>query len=203
MTSILQHSRPHQIHRRNLSIPEVWPLAVVVLVFLRCCLATTSLKQTEPEVDLPITSGNSCLRDNRHYDVTISKDNRLFFNVEDEPYRTMVIEQVASLHGIRFSSLQRQELHRLPYLAMDVRRLPEYFSSSQAQRYALLKTGVPAGQLGEYIDATRRVFRECAGKPSFCFIRADKKTPFAAIRPIIHLLQQQNINRFNLRTTMK
>jgi biopolymer transport protein ExbD len=84
---------------------------------------------------------------------------------------------------------------------MDVRRLPEYFSSSQTQRYSLLKTGIPTAQLEEYIDVTRRVYRECVGAPSYCFIRADKKTPFAAIRPIIQLLQQHNINRFNLKTT--
>ncbi|HEX8427180.1 MAG TPA: hypothetical protein VF639_12870 [Hymenobacter sp.] len=167
------------------------------------CLSIGQIRHMEPDVDLPTSSGSGCFPYNRHYNITVSKDNRLFFNVEDEPYRTMVIEQVALLHGIRFTPSQRQELHRLPYVGIDVRRLPEYFSSSQTRRYTLLKTGIPTEQLGEYIDATRRVYRECAGVSSFCFIRADKKTPFAAIRPVIQLLQQHNINRFNLRTTIE
>ncbi|WP_394805606.1 ExbD/TolR family protein [Hymenobacter tibetensis] len=202
MITSLTQPRPRQIYRRNLSIPEVWPLAIVVLVLFRCCLATTSLNQIEPAVELPTSSGSGCVPNNRHYTITINKDNKLFFNVEDEPYRSTIIEQVASLHSIRLTPLQQQELHRLPYLGMDVRRLPEYFSSSQTQRYALLKMGIPTAQLEEYLDATRRVYRECAGKPIFCFVRADKNTPFSAIRPIIRLLQQHNINRFNLRTSM-
>lgn len=157
----------------------------------------------EPNVDLPTSSGSGCFPENWHYNITLSEDNRLFFDVEDEPFRTMVIEQVAALHGIRFTPLQHQELHRLPYIGIDVRRLPEYFSSSQTRRYALLKTGIPTEQLGEYIDVTRRVYIECAGQQSFCFIRADKNVSFPAVHSIIHLLQQHNINRFNLRTTMK
>jgi biopolymer transport protein ExbD len=201
MVSILRQPRPRQIHRRNLSVPEVWPLAVALLVVLCFCLSIGQIRHMEPNVDLPTSSGSGCFPEGRHYNITISIDNKLFFNVEDEPYRTMVVEQVASLYGLRFTPLQQQELHRLPYLGMDVRKLPEYFSSSQTQRYALLKMGIPTAQLEQYIDATRRVYRECAGTPSFCFIRADKKTSFAAIRPIIQLLQQQNISRFNLRTT--
>ncbi|WP_375434753.1 biopolymer transporter ExbD [uncultured Hymenobacter sp.] len=201
MVSILTQPRRRQIHRRNLSIPEVWPLAIVVVVLFRCCLAITPLKHMGPDVDLPTSSGITCLPDMRRYVITISKDNKLFFDVEDELYRTIVIEQVALLHSIRFTLPQQQELHRLPYLAIDMRRLPEYFSSSRTQRYALLETGIPAEQLEEYIDATRRVYLERAGLQSFCFIQADKKTPFANVRPIIQLLQKRNINRFYLRTT--
>ena len=200
MLPILTQPRPRQIHRRNLLLPEVWPLAVVLLVFFRFCLATCPIRPLEPVVDLPTSSGSGFIRDSKYYGITINKHHKLFFGIEEEPFRTAVIEQVAALHGVRLTPFQRQELQQMPYMGLDVCRLPEYLSTPRIQRYALLRTGIPTDQLAEYIDATRRIYMERAAKPSFCFLRADKKTSFAAIKPIMKLLQQHKINRFNIRT---
>ncbi|MBO0360049.1 biopolymer transporter ExbD [Hymenobacter sp. BT186] len=200
MLPIFTQPRQRQIHRRSLLMPEVWPLSIALLVLLRFCLTTGQIKALEPSVDLPTSSGFICIPESEYYDITINKYHKLFFSIRDEPYRTAIIEQVAALHGVMFTSSQRQELRRMPYMGIDVRRLPEYFAASRAQRYTLLKTGIPASQLGEYIDATRSTYMKRAGKSSFCFLRADKKTSFAAVKPIMHLLQQRKIKHFNIRT---
>ena len=207
MPSTSKLLRP-RLPRIAITLPDMGPLAGIVLALVAFHVPNSLFVEPEPRVEVPISSGSGCGLRNDVYTITIDKKSHFFFglSLDKRQYQTAIIERVAAAHGINLTTWQRGELQKFPYMGMDVQQLPSYFALPKAQRYALMKTGIPFGsnnnQLEEYIDAARCIYTTQKGMPIFCSIRADVHTPFAPLRKLINILQEQNINRFNLKTRM-
>lgn len=188
--------------RNKIANPDMGPLAGVVFTLVSFFMATSYFAPREPIVQLPedYYDGNCMMEPSSTFTITINKDNRIFFAIGNEYYQTGIIAAVAAKYSVRFTAQQPQELQKLPYIGMDVRRLPEYLAAPRMQQYSILKSGVPVDQLAEYIDATRGAYSAHERKPVFCHIRADKQIRFAKFKRITNVLQQRNINRFSLDT---
>lgn len=198
----LQLPRLRLLSRPRIDAPDMGPLAGVVFTLVAFFMSTSHFAPREPTVQIPTAHYAGCRMEPSGYaiTITINQRNRVFFALDDPAYQALTIQAVAARHGIHFTTRQQQELQKLPYLGMDVRRLPEYFAASRLQRYAILKSGVPAKQLAEYVDAATELYCTQAEKPLFCHIRADERLPFAQFKRITNMLQQRNINRYQLNT---
>jgi biopolymer transport protein ExbD len=189
---------------RRTSTTEVWPLSIAVLMVVCFYLMTGHIKQPEPLVELPTSSG-VCVPSLITYDITIDKDNRIYFSIEDKKIQAAVIQHVASQHTVRLNKQQFQELNKLPYIGMDVRLLPAALAMPRIKRYSL-QQGLPCttsnNQLSELIGVARILYPTLTGRTISCAIRIDKRVPFAQVRTLIKILEHHNVTRFSIKTTM-
>jgi biopolymer transport protein ExbD len=203
MVSSLLLRIPRKVRRTGTA--EAWPLSIVVIMLVCFHLMTGHVKQPEPLVTLPTSSG-VCVHSSTTYDITIDKDNRVYFSIEDRKIQSAVIHYVANQHAVQLNKQQFQELSQLPYIGMDVRLLPAVLAMPRIKRYSL-QQGLPCSssnnQLSELIGVTRTLYPALTDRAIYCTLRIDKRVPFAQVRTLIKTLKHHNVTRFNIKTYME
>jgi biopolymer transport protein ExbD len=174
-------------------------------------LSTSYFTSPEPYLQLPRSSVSVCIKIPEGISgiISIDKQKRLSFSF-DEPYQSEIIKRIAARHGVHFTSAQLVDLNKMPFLSLDVRRLPEYFLLSVNQRSKINMLGIPSelnndanDQLAECIATALSIIDEAKAKTPIFIIRADASLESYEVQRVISLLQQHNVNRIILATNLK
>jgi biopolymer transport protein ExbD len=135
--------------------------------------------------------------------MTISIDNRgkVFFGIDGQDTRLQVIEKMAAEFRIPFTKEEKYEFSKLSAFGVPINKLPGFLKLSAYERGKFMKEGIPTdsldNQLKRWIDISRREKRYRIA------IKGDQKALYKSAKQVIGTLQELNINRFNLITTVE
>lgn len=177
----------------------------VILIFL---LLTSQMRQPEPaNVDMPFSISETPIPDFNSMTFLISNDNRVFFNVDNGSdtllqFRRKILEQMGNQYNIQFTEkeLTMFEKYASP-IGVPIQQLKEYLNADMSARKNM-EVGIPLdsadNQLAMWILHSRQV------NPSVrATIKGDSKTKFPTIKKVLDILQDKNVNRFNLVTSLE
>jgi biopolymer transport protein ExbD len=195
---------------RGISVPTMVPFASLVLLLAGLFLLPGRIEKPEegvvPLKRLPLLSGISCSPDNKYGAVvSLNQRDQLSFALrDDKKLQAAIINQVAKYHGVVLNSVQLAALEAQPFLAVDVRQLPQFLALSAPHRKASIHTGTFTSlnltQVAECITvAQKRVALE-RQQPVYVSLKIDADASAARVMQLIHFLQDLGINRFNLVT---
>ena len=197
--------------KKSLSPPNIdmTPMVDTLCVVLTFLMLTAQMRQPEPvDVDTPFSISETPIPDFNQMTFLLSVDGHVFMNFDNGPdtllkYRPKVLEEMGNLYGIEFTEEELRTFERFPSsLGIPMQNMQEFLRYSGNNVYRDdLQVGIPIdsadNQLSMWILCARQVNPNIRAS-----IRGDANTNFSFVETILDILQDRNVNRFNLITSL-
>jgi biopolymer transport protein ExbD len=191
----------------------------VAFLLLTFFILTTKFRPNEPvQVDIPASTAQIPIPEKDILLISIDKDGRVFFGVDDQGTRSLILDKIAAEVGFtndltgdmqkRFKLLDQfgVPLEKLPaLLKMDAIEMASFRQEGlrvnpDAKLLATNTTGSDTAKndLGKLIVFARTINPELR-----IAVKADKVSDYGKVEDVIETLRKTNSNRFNLITSAK
>jgi biopolymer transport protein ExbD len=171
-------------------------------------LTATFRPQEAAPVDTPFSVSEKPMMDANVMTVLIAKDNRIFFNVDNGPdtilkFRPKILVEMGKRYNIEFTPDELRKFEKSgTSFGVPIQDMKAYLAAKNSDERIALEKGVPIdsadNQLALWILFARQV------NPAVqTMIKGDADSDFPIIREVLDILQDKNVNRFNLITNLR
>ena len=188
---------------------DMTPMVDTFCVILTFLMLTTTMRQPEPAtVDTPYSISEKPTPDFNTMTFLLSNDNRVFINFDNGSdtlykFRPKILDEMGKRYSIEFNDKERREFEKFPSsIGVPILKMKEFLSKKTSKERDLFQVGVPLdsadNQLAMWILCARQV------NPNIqACIRGDSKTGFPIVKKVLDILQDKNVNRFALITSLE
>jgi biopolymer transport protein ExbD len=178
----------------------------VLLIFL---MLTATMNQPEPApVDTPFSISEKPTPDFNTMTFLLSVDGKVFLNMDNGPdtllkFRPKVLSEMGRHYEIEFTPQELREFEKYPSsIGVPMKEMKKFLGTRDQDVRKELQTGVPIdstdNQLAMWILYTRKV------NPNVqALIKGDSKTEFPVVKKVLDILQEYNVKKFNLITSLR
>jgi len=196
----LPHRSPH------IDMTPMVDTFAVVLTFL---LLTSTMTQPEPAtVDTPFSISEIKIPDFNAMTFLLAPDGRVFMNIDNGPdtilkFRPKILTEMGKRYGIEFTETELRNFEKQKSsMGVPIIKMKEWLNSDDNNLKKALQTGIPMdstdNQLANWILYARQV------NPAInACIKGDTETQFLVVEKLLDILQEKNVNRFSLITTLE
>jgi biopolymer transport protein ExbD len=196
-------------HRTSPSL-DMTPMVDLAFLLVTFFMLTTKFAPEESVVvDTPSSISELKLPENNVITLTIDKNKRVFFGVDAKQTKVQALQRVGAKYGVNFTAAQAKEFGDLPNFGIPISKLGSYLDMSKEDRKQVNKAaeGVPTdslnNQLIDWVLEARRANNAIFHKPTYIAIKGDGDADVPTVQKVIKILQERDINRFNLITDME
>lgn len=182
-------------------------LAFLLVTFF---MLTTQFRPDEAVVvDTPSSTSDLVAPESDILTLTIDKNKRVFVGIDKQPTKAAALQAIAARRGVTFTPTQIKQFSLMPNFGVPVEQLGSYLDKDTESRKALNKTlpGVPYdslnNQLIDWVLEARKANMQNFQKPLYMVIKGDAGADVPTVQKVIKELQEKNINRFNLVTSLE
>lgn len=188
---------------------DMTPMVDLFSVVLTFLMLTTTMRQQEPApIDTPYSISEKPTPDFNTMTLLLSTDDRVFLNLDNGPdtllkFRPKVLAEMGKRYNIEFTEVELREFEKYPAsMGVPILKMKEFLAAKDAKEKSVFQTGIPIdsadNQLALWILFTRQV------NPNVqACIKGDSKTGFPIVKKVLDILQDKNVNRFNLITSLE
>jgi biopolymer transport protein ExbD len=188
---------------------DMTPMVDLFSVVLTFLMLTTTMRQQEPApIDTPFSISEKPTPDYNTMTLLLSTDNKVFLNLDNGPdtllkFRPKVLAEMGKRYNIEFTEEELREFEKYPSsMGVPILKMKEFLAAKDAKSKSAFQEGIPIdsadNQLALWILFTRQV------NPNVqACIKGDSKTGFPVVKKVLDILQDKNVNRFNLITSLE
>lgn len=182
----------------------------VAFLLLTFFILTATAKTPEPlPVETPASTVEVKLPETGLVTLTIGKSegkDKVFFGMKDRDVREKTLELMGNMYKIQFTPEESAQFALIDEFGVPIQALKQIIAMKSADRN---KEGVQPGipldsldnQLKDWIYTARQANIELGNEKDLDFaIKGDAKQEYPKIKKVMDILQDQNINSFNLVT---
>jgi len=196
----LPHRSPHI---------DMTPMVDTFCVVLTFLLLTSTMTQPEPAtVDTPFSISEIKIPDFNAMTFLLAPDGRVFMNIDNGPdtilkFRPKILTEMGKRYGIEFTEAELRNFEKQKSsMGVPIIKMKEWLNSDDNNLKKALQTGIPMdstdNQLANWILYARQV------NPAInACIKGDTETQFLVVEKLLDILQEKNVNRFSLITTLE
>jgi len=180
-------------------------LFCLLLIFFM--LTATFRAQEAVMVDTPSSISNTITPERHIITLLIAKDNRVFFNVDNgvdtsEHLRGKILQAVGQQYQVKFTPAEIKKFEVMSAFALPMDKLKAWINENDSKVRDEMHTGVPVdstdNQLLMWIRFARQYYPEFE-----VAIKGDRDADFKQVKRVIDILQDNNVNKFNLTTSLE
>jgi biopolymer transport protein ExbD len=188
---------------------DMTPMVDLFSVVLTFLMLTTTMRQQEPApIDTPFSISEKPTPDFNTMTLLLSTDDKVFLNLDNGPdtllkYRPKVLAEMGKRYNIEFTEAELREFEKYPSsMGVPILKMKDFLAAKDAKAKSVFQEGIPIdsadNQLALWILFTRQV------NPNVqACIKGDSKTGFPIVKKVLDILQDKNVNRFNLITSLE
>ncbi|TAH26450.1 MAG: biopolymer transporter ExbD [Cytophagales bacterium] len=133
--------------------------------------------------------------------IALRNDGAVFFGIDGRPNRQKMLENIAKKYNMTFTPNEIVEFNKMENFGVPIAQLKSLLKMT-AEGKSPVQNGIPTdstnNQLGDWIYAAR-----LANPKIRIAIKGDKQAGYSSAKEVVATLQQQNINRFNMITSLR
>lgn len=191
-----------KIPRKSTSI-DMTAMCDVAFLLLTFFMLTTKFKPDEPVmVDTPSSISPIKLPETDILQITIDKENHVYFGVDGQGVRIAMLNKMAERHNLTFTDAEKKEFSLVSTFGVPAASLKQYLALSSGDRDKLKQPGVPIdstnNELGEWVLYARQ------SNPKLRIaIKGDRESNYPVVKRVFDILQEKKINKFNFITSLE
>jgi len=183
------------------------PMVDMFSLLLTFFMLTSTFRPTEAApIETPSSVSEKQAPDNDIMTIFVAKDGKVFFNFDNGKdtsthFRRGMLEKMAEQYKLTFTPKEIDKFSKLASFGMPVKDLKAWINAEDNKVKESLQTGVPMdsvdNQLAWWIRAAR-----LTNPNAEVAIKGDAETDYTKIKEVMDLLQENNVNKFNLVTNL-
>lgn len=178
----------------------------VILIFL---MLTTTFRAQEPApVDTPYSISEKPTPDFNMLIVVLSADDRIFLNFDNGPdtilkFRPKILAEMGNRYGITFTDEELRKFEKFPSsMGVPIQQMKDFLASGDAKAMSVFQTGIPVDSTDNQLALWVLFARQVNPAIQAC-IKGDAKTGFPIVQKVLDVMQEKNVNKFNLITSLE
>jgi biopolymer transport protein ExbD len=167
------------------------------------------MRQPEPaQIDTPFSISEKPVPDFNAMTFLISPDNKVFVNFDNGPdtllkFRPKILSEMGKRYGIEFTEPELREFEKFPSaMGVNINQMKEFLSTDNPDERKALQLGIPLDSLDNQLENWILYARMVNPNIQAC-IKGDSNTPFPIVQKVLDILQDKQVNRFSLITSLE
>jgi biopolymer transport protein ExbD len=196
----LPHRSPHI---------DMTPMVDTFCVVLTFLLLTSTMRQPEPaNVDTPFSISETPSPDFNTMTFLLSSDGKIFMNFDNGPdtilkFRPKILAEMGKRYGIEFTEADLRKFEKQKSsMGVPIMQMKEWLSTNDNNLKKSLQTGIPLDSVDNQLASWILYARQVNPNIQAC-IKGDTKTGFETVEKLLDILQDKNVNRFSLITSLE
>jgi len=195
----LKKSPPH------IDMTPMVDLFCLLLIFF--ILTARFIPQEAVAVDTPSSVSNKISPDRHIITLTVAKDNKVFFNVDNgvdtsEHLRGNILRAMAYQYQMKFTPEEVEKFEGLQNFSLPMSGMKAFINAESNEERDAMHSGIPMdstdNQLLYWIRFARNYYNDFE-----VALKGDRDADYVQIKKVIDILQDNNINKFNLTTNLE
>lgn len=191
-----------KVPRKSTSV-DMTAMTDVAFLLLTFFMLATKFKPDEPvAVDTPSSISEIKLPDTDIMQITIDKNSRVFFGMDGQQNKEVLLERMGTKYNIQFTDAERKEFSLLSTFGIPINQMKQFLSLKADQRTKFEQSGIPSdslnNELADWVWQARLVNNNLR-----VAIKGDRDSGYPVVKKVIATLQEKNVNRFNFITSME
>lgn len=180
-------------------------LFFLLLVFF--ILTATFRPEEAAPIKTPTSTSQTPIIDGNLVTILISKDDKVFFNVDNgtdstQHIRGKVLQAIGSNYQIKFTPKEIKKFEGLASFGLPAKKLQSFLNAEDAKTREAMQEGIPIDSLDNQLMMWIRFARTYNTNLTFA-IKGDGAANYPVVKKVIAVLQDNNVNKFNLTTDLK
>jgi len=199
---------------------DMTPMVDLFSLLLTFFMLTTSFRPQEAAIiDTPASISEKQAPEKNVMTFLISKEGKVYFSLSDKGetpsdtafhFRTKILEEMGKKYNVPFTKAQLKKFSNMTSFGMPIQYVPKWIDAKdQGERDLLQKELVRLKTDGIPFDSTNNqlaywVFYARSISPYVeVQIKGDSETEYKVVKKILDILQDKQVNKFNLTTTLE
>ncbi len=199
-----------KVARKSTAI-DMTAMCDVAFLLLTFFILTATARQPEAlPVDTPASTVKFKLPDTDIATLTVGQ-GKVFFGVPGQPIRVRTLELMAEKYAMQFTDEEKLRFSLIESFGVPMGNLKQIIELKGDDRNkAGLQPGIPTDSVGErpselhdWIISARYATKELHNVDMRVSIKGDSREEYPEIKKVTSILQDQNINKFSLITSLR
>ena len=194
---------PRSKTNRNPPSLDMTPMVDLAFLLVTFFMLTTKFTSDDPvAVDMPKSVSEIRLPDSNILTILISKDGRVFYNMDNKVKRAQLIKEIGTKYNLNFTPAQVSDFAILSSFGLPIGNLQQFLDASPEERKLIEQPGIPTDSLNNQL-ADWLVYSRMVNPALRIAIKGDGAANYPVVKRIINTLQENRISRFNLITNLE